>query len=140
MTEIDFYSQVADKFATACRITAKARSQGLRVLIQLSDSPQSEKLDRMLWVTPALSFVPHCQSGNELAAVTPVLLRHFPTSDAAEVLINLTAEVPEDFERFNRVVELVGLDDDDRAAARARWRLYQGRGCDPRNHKLGQEQ
>ncbi|MGH8718275.1 MAG: DNA polymerase III subunit chi [Burkholderiales bacterium] len=140
MTEVHFYSQVADKLATACRVTAKARVQGLRVLISLASAEDSEKLDRLMWVAPALSFVPHCVNGHELCAETPVLLRCSPTSDAADVLINLAADTPDDFVRFERVVELVGMNEDELATARAKWRFYRDSGCALHNHKLGEQE
>lgn len=125
---------------TACRVIAKARAQGMRVLISLSGAEETEKLDRLLWIAPALSFLPHCVSGHELCAETPVLLRYTPSSDGADVLINLAAGTPDDFAGFERVVELVGMDEDDLTAARAKWRFYRDNGCAVRNHKLGEQE
>lgn len=136
MVEVVFYTHIVDKFSTACRLTAKARLQGLRVLISLENRAQAESFDRLLWTASALSFVPHCLSGHELAAETPVCIRHAPTDDAADVLINLANDAPEDFERFARLVEFAGVEEDERAAARARWRYYKERGCELRNHRL----
>ncbi len=138
MTEIHFYSQVADKLAVACRIAGKARTQNLRVLISLSDPAETEKLDRMLWVAPALSFIPHCISGHELAAETPVLLRHSQTSDSADVLINLAPGAAADFSRFDRVVELVGTEQEDLEDSRVKWRFYRDSGCVLRNHRMSE--
>jgi DNA polymerase-3 subunit chi len=140
LIEVHFYSHVADKFATACRVTAKARVQGLRVLISLASPEQTEKLDKLLWVAPALSFIPHCLSGHELSDMTPVLLRHELTSDAADVLINLRDDTPADFARFYRLVELVGMDDDERATGRTKWRFYRDSGCILHNHSLSEQQ
>jgi len=139
VVEVDFYTGIEDKFSTASRLTAKARSQGLRVVVSLESREAAEAFDRLLWTLSSLSFVPHCVCGHTLAAETPVLIRHAPTGDLADVLINLASDAPEDFARFPRLVEFVGVDENDRAAARVRWRYYKERGCELRNHRLGGE-
>ena len=53
-----------------------------------------------------------------------------------QVLLNLGAEVPAGFERFERVIEVVGLDDADRQLARSRWRHYADRGYAMSRHDL----
>ena len=44
------------------------------------------------------------------------------------MLVNLDNLVPPGFERFDRVIELVGTGEDERLAARARWKHYASRG------------
>jgi DNA polymerase-3 subunit chi len=53
-----------------------------------------------------------------------------------DVLLNLDAEVPTGFERFTRVIEVVGADDEERAHSRARWKYYQQRGYPIVRHDL----
>ena len=53
--------------------------------------------------------------------------------------MNLGQEVPAGFERFERFIELVTLADDDRAAARTRWKHYSDRGYAMKRHDLAQE-
>ena len=54
-----------------------------------------------------------------------------------DVLINLTAQVLEGFERFERVVEIVSSSDEmDRHGARTRWRDYEARGFSIVRHDL----
>lgn len=140
MTQIDFYTNAADKFRIACVIAAKAYERGLRTLIYTPDSATSAKLDEMLWTTPALGFIPHCLAGDELAAVTPIVID--PRGEDVthdDVLVNLCAERPPFFSRFQRLVEIVGLDDADKAAARERWRFYRERGYALDTHDTGKK-
>jgi len=44
---------------------------------------------------------------------------------------------PSMFSRFQRLVEIVGTDADDREDARARFRFYRDRGYEIRTHQLG---
>ena len=54
-----------------------------------------------------------------------------------EVLLNLNADVPEGFGRFDRLVEVVSAQDEaDRSAARARWKHYASRGYAITRHDL----
>lgn len=137
MTQIDFYSNVADKLATACRIAAKAYARGNRLLVLCPDAETAARFDRMLWVSPATAFVPHCASNDPLAAVTPIVIDHTAAEPAIDqVLLNLRPEWPPFFGRFERLVEIVSLDEEDKAQARNRFRFYRDRGYELRNHDL----
>jgi DNA polymerase-3 subunit chi len=137
MTQIDFYTGVADKVATACRIAAKAHSLGNRMLILCPDAEVAARVDRLLWTAPATAFIPHCAPTDPLASMTPIIIdagAHEPTSD--QVLLNLRAERPAFFGRFERLVEIVSDDEDDRVSGRERWKFYRDRGYEIRIHDL----
>ncbi|MDP1537589.1 MAG: DNA polymerase III subunit chi [Burkholderiales bacterium] len=137
MTQIDFYTQAGDQLHTACRLAAKARSHGLRVTLFCPDHDTATRLDRMLWAVPATGFLPHCTPEDRLAPVTPVLID--TTGDAHvhdEMLINLHTEWPAFFSRYQRLAEIVGADDADRAQARSRYKFYRDRGYTIRTHDL----
>lgn len=137
MTQIDFYTHVDDKLRVACRLSAKAVARGLRVVVYCADAEAARHVDRLLWTTPAIGFVPHCAPDDALAAETPVIVDcrgENPVHD--EVLLNLRTEWPPFFGRFQRLVEIVSLDDRDRAAARTRFQFYRDQGYDVRTHDL----
>ena len=137
MTRIDFYFEAEDRLQVACRLSAKAAQQKLRVLIYAPDEAQAQTIDQMLWTWQATGFVPHCMTRSPLAAQTPVLITHDPEDTPHdEVLLNLHYEWPPAFSRFQRLVEIVGRDDEDRAAARGRFRFYRDRGYEIVNHDL----
>lgn len=137
MTQIDFYTQAADRLHTTCRLVAKARSHGLRVTVFCPDRELAAKLDRMLWAVPATGFLPHCTPDDPLAAVTPVLIDGSGATHLHdELLINLHGEWPAFFSRYNRLAEIVGTDDNDRGLARERYRFYRDRGYAIRTHDL----
>jgi DNA polymerase-3 subunit chi len=137
MTRIDFYFEAEDKLQVACRLSAKAAQQMLRVLIYAADEVQAQRIDKMLWTWQATGFLPHCMTRSPLAAQTPVLITHDPEDTPHdEVLLNLHYEWPPAFSRFQRLVEIVGRDDEDRAAARGRFRFYRDRGYEIVNHDL----
>lgn len=137
MTRIDFYTHVEDKLHTACRLAAKVMQQGARVMVFTPDADTTERLDRMLWTSPATGFVPHCRSGDELAPETPVIVDHLSELFVHdEILLNLHPDWPPFFSRFRRLVEIVGQDEADRQQGRDRYRFYRDRGYEIRHHDM----
>ena len=137
MTQIDFYTNVADKLGTACRIVAKGYSLKRRIIVFCPDPETAQRIDRLLWTTPATGFIPHCAPSDALAPVTPVIVDHAgaePVHD--QVLLNLRAEWPPFFGRFERLIEIVSVDDEDRRQARERYKFYRDRGYEIRTHDL----
>ena len=137
MTQIDFYTNVADKLTTACRIVAKAYGVRNRVVVFCPDMEIAQRIDRLLWTTPPTGFVPHCSSSSTLAPSTPVIIDHRgdePVHD--QLLINLRSEWPPFFARFERLIEIVSVDDLDKQQARERFKFYRDRGYEIRTHDL----
>ena len=137
MTQIDFYIHVEDKLRTACRLAAKAFGHELRVLVFCPDADTAGRLDRLLWTTRAIGFIPHCLASDPLARVTPIVVDHAdnePLHD--QILLNLRPEWPPLFSRFQRLIEIVSLDDEDRRLARERFKFYRDRGYEIRTHDL----
>jgi DNA polymerase-3 subunit chi len=140
MTRVDFYFHAADRLQVACRLAGKAAAQGTRLLIYTPEPETRQRIDRLLWTWPATGFVPHCAAGDPLAPETPVLLDG--GTDAApdcDIVLNLGADAPPGFERFERLLEIVGRDDAERQQARGRYRFYRERGYRIADHDLGGE-
>jgi DNA polymerase-3 subunit chi len=139
MTEITFYTHADDPLDVARRIAAKAYGQGKQVMIYAPDAAVADAIDRLLWTTPALGFVPHCRDSDALAGETPVLIgTHADALNSADVMINLHVEQPPAFARFERVVEIIGQDEAGLEPGRARYRFYQTRGYALKTHDLRQ--
>lgn len=141
MTQIDFYTRAEDKLLTVCRLVAKALQHDLRVLVYTPDTSVTDALDRLLWSVPSTGFIPHCRAGHALAALTPVIVDHVcEPLHHDEVLVNLHAEWPPFFSRFQRLIEVVGRDQADAHAGRERFRFYRQRGYEVRHHDLAARQ
>lgn len=139
MTQIDFYTHVQDKQQLACKLSAKALEQGLRVLILTPDERSAVKLDQLLWSISATGFLPHCRARSPLVEVTPVIVDHDPGELVHdEILLNMGDMRPAFFSRFQRLIEIVTMDDADRQAARERFRFYRDRGYEIRSHDMRQ--
>ena len=142
MTEVAFHFNVPDKLGYACRLLRKATGSGARVVVT-GDAALLRSLDVELWSFSPLEFIPHCHAASADApvlAASPVVLADSPRGTPHhEVLVNVGGPVPEGFERFERLIELVSVDDDDRQQARARWKHYADRGYAIRRHDLAGE-
>lgn len=138
MTQISFYSGAADKWITACRLCAKAVQQGVRILVYIPDAALIERFDQLLWTFSATSFVPHCRSDDDgLVQQTPVVLsRQIQTGEAFDVLLNLHHEQPPGFAEFARLIEIAGTANEDKSAARERYRRYKDEGFEIRHYQL----
>ena len=137
MTTIDFYFNASDRLQVACRLAGKATSQGKRMLIYAPDPEIARKIDQMLWIFPPISFVPHCFIDDPLAGETPVLIASDTEhANGSEILLNLAADCPEFFPRYERLLEIVSQEDEDRRTGRTRYAWYRDRGYQIRNHDL----
>ena len=137
MTTIDFYFNAEDRLQVACRIAGKAASQKKRLLIYAPGGDVAQRIDRMLWTWPAIGFIPHCLADDALAPETPVLISEEAVADSTcEVLLNLSPDCPPHFERFDRLLEIVSQEEDDRQAGRARFKFYRDRGYAIQSHDL----
>ncbi len=138
MTRVDFHFNVADKLSYGCRLVRKIRQAGQRAVVYCDDGRQLSRFDEALWTFQPLTFLPHVMAGDRVADRTPVVLTD-RTCDLPhhEVLVNLGTITPEFFSRFERLIELVGADEDDRARGRERYRFYKDRGYPLATHEVG---
>ncbi|TXD85906.1 DNA polymerase III subunit chi [Ralstonia pseudosolanacearum] len=128
------------KLAYACRLVRKAYGAGQKVIV-VGNRAALEAFDAQLWTFSQLDFLPHCGLRHRLAAQTPILLADAsePLDDAPhhDILVNLSDATPPLFARFARLIEIVGDDEAERAAARDRFRFYRDRGYPIQHHDVG---
>jgi DNA polymerase-3 subunit chi len=137
LTSIDFYFNAEDRLQVACRLAGKALVRGTRLLIYAPQPETASRIDRMLWTWPAIGFVPHCMAHDRLAPDTPILVSaDEDVPGGCDVLLNLGEASPPHFARFERLLELVGRSDEEKAAGRERYRFYRDRGYAIANHDL----
>lgn len=138
MTRIEFHFNTSERLLHTCRLVRKARAQGSRIAV--TGAPVTLKqLDAELWRFHDVSFLAHCtvQDPPEIQRASPVALGPDPHAwGINEVLLNLGDEVPDGFERFARLIEIVSSDDHGRAQARLRWKHYKSLGYELLQHDL----
>lgn len=138
MTEIEFHFNVPEKLVYGCRLLRKVYRSGARVVV-VGEAEVLARLDEMLWRISPVEFVPHClvHTNKQNIAYSPVLLAEQPNNcPASSVLINLGKVTPTDFERFERFIEVVTNEDEDRVTGRNRWKHYKDSGYALIRHDL----
>lgn len=137
MTTIDFYTRCANPLDVAARLAFKAWTQHGSARVLTAGEELTAALDVKLWTLPPTGFVPHCRLASPLAAETPIVVDHALVHEGpAAVLINLHRAPPPFFARFERLAEIVGIDEESTVAGRERWRFYKERGYAMRSHNL----
>lgn len=140
--DITFYvlaagAPLSARLTTACRLVDKAWQQNRKVLLQAASRSEAEALDEQLWAFRAEAFIPHHLVGEGPTPPPPVRIgwEALP-GDSRDILINLGAEIPAGFDRFQRVIEIVAGTDSEREQARNHWREYKKRGYTVQAHEL----
>lgn len=143
MPRIDFAFGAPHRLRTACQVVHKNYLAGRNLLVYSSNAKTLQAFDRMLWSFEPTAFVPHAYASEPQAASTSVVLCEAqPLTVAKQLfsdlpwLINLDSACPPEFEQFERIVEIVSAQAEDRDAARERWRQYTSAGLAPKAHDL----
>ena len=141
MTRVEFYSNAVSKLQAACRLAALAFQQRARVVIYAPDESSARDIDKLLWTYQATGFVPHCMASDGIASETPIVIS---TGNGEvshhQVILNLHKESPPLFSRFERLIEIVGSNEEDRLLARTRFRFYRDRGYEIHHHDLSKSE
>jgi DNA polymerase-3 subunit chi len=132
VTDIEFRFNLPDPVDYACRLLRKGVMQGGAQLVVTGDASTLDAIDAALWQTEPTDFLAHCRedASQDVLQRSPVVLASAPDVSLPHhsVLVNLGTQVPMGFERFERLIELVGEHEAARGAGRLRWRHYKDRG------------
>jgi DNA polymerase-3 subunit chi len=140
---VDFYilksAAAKQRWAFACRLTEKAYLRDLSVVIVNDTLADAQALDDLLWTFSERSFIPHkvCTDEHSMDPATKVHLAVLPAAlPAADLLVNLTARLPAQWERYTRIAEIIDADEDRRRLGRERFKTYRDRKVALATHQL----
>ena len=140
MPRADFYLIAKPRFRDdplllVCELAKRAFESGQRTLILTRSFDQAEQLDEKLWEFDADAFVPHQIAGDGDDAITPVLIAA-PDSRTPDrpLVINLRDDCAPGL--FERVLEVVPADEDQRLGSRKRWTTYKAAGFEVAKHDM----
>jgi DNA polymerase-3 subunit chi len=137
MARVDFYHDAPGKLQVAVRLAQKALASGKTLHIATGSQEQATHIDRLLWTSSPLSFLPHAFASSPLAGETPIVI--WPSDRAPTgpgILIHLGNGFPTNIDAFERIIEIVERDEDDKALARERFRRYRQLECQIVTHRL----
>ena len=140
MSDVVFHYGVADKWDYATRLVRKAVRSGFRVRAALAPAEMANFSTR-LWAMAPTGFFAHCddQAPASLKRRSPVILGTTGESDEPEVavLLNLTDDMPESPQRYEKILEVITTDPQDRQLGRTRKRAYDSAHCPVLMHDAG---
>lgn len=138
MARIEFHFNAPALVPYACRLLRKVHGRGLRAQV-VGHRSTLVQLDQALWDFSQLDFLPHCtaEAPPAMREASSVVLTEQPLPDwDRQILINLGESVPQGFEGFERVIDVVSMDELHRAQGRERWRHYSRLGHELIRHDL----
>ncbi len=134
MDLVRFYACEADPLRVALKLLLKARAQGQRVHV-CAERSLLERLSAALWMREG--FLAHAGplAGEAVRARSPLVLSEQPPAAPVPLLLNLGVDLPEALP-VQRLFELVGPGEAERAAGRQRFRQHLQRGLRPETVKV----
>ena len=127
----------SDQLEFCCKLTEKAFQQGHNIHIQTREGYQNEALNERLWNFRRDSFLPHAV-GQGQATHYPITIDISSLSpDGAghrDLLITLSADVPDNIREFERVGIIVLNDPEELKLARHSYKLLAAENLDVRIH------
>lgn len=130
MTEFSIHHGVPQTQPYLCRLLRKAYASRAEVAV-LGQERELDNLSRQLWCVGELDFIAHASlhaSQIERKYARIHFIDDLSKVTHQQLVINLLSQVPSGFERFDRVIEVVGQAEEERASARSRLRYYKERG------------
>ena len=123
---VEFHFNVPDRLHYTARLLRKAHSMGLRSAV-VGDAGLLQRLSEQLWTVGPLDFISHCTDEADASMQTQSSILMGQGTGAMQgrtVLVNLGEDVPNNFDSFSRLIEIVDADPQHRQMARNRWRTY----------------
>ena len=135
MTKVDFYQTSDEEITFACRLIDQVYRRGHEIYVHTINLEHAKTIDDHLWVFREDSFIPHALQDTGIEAPIKIGCDHEPL-DHQDVLINLSGVVPHFFSRFDRVAEVVPVEENRRQAARDNYSFYKQRGYVLNYHQM----
>ena len=143
--KIDFYimekANHQQALLMACQLIETAYQENQNVHVQASSREEAERFDELLWTFRDDSFVPHEIISTTHDFSAPIRIGYSaqisqPVNQPAEVLINLSREIPSFYTQFEQIIEIVFSDPTVQQLARERYRQYRDQGYEITTHKI----
>lgn len=141
MTLVRFYlhdqAGAVAQLDMACRLLQKAQRENSTAYVYAADAHGAKQLEEALWIFTPEAFVPHCLHPQDEALPASVRIGHVPPPQHTDqLLMNLSTEIPPDYDRFNRLFECISADKTQVQAGRRRYRVYREQGHKLEHHKI----
>lgn len=139
-TRVDFYllsqTQVQERYLYICRLARKAYNHSNQIYIHCDNEQQARIIDELLWTFHDTSFIPHqliiAADSTASSTIKAPIAIGYQTSQHIfnDVLINLNQNVPDFFQKYKRILEIVCNEQQAKQFAREHFRYYRQHDCE----------
>ncbi len=128
MTRVEFFFNVKDKRQKLVSISEKLIARGMKLMVYVSTADEAAATRNYLW-QQSCCFLPNDSADGAISSSSPIVV-DFNAENLLhdEVLINFQHPHPRFFSRFKRLIEIVGVEEEDKETARIRYKFYRDRG------------
>ncbi len=134
MTRVLFYSNLTDKHAAIAVLVRRALAKKHLITIMAEGEQAANAYSQSLWQHSSTSFLSNVLASNTLAERTPVVVDWQENQLCQDdILINLSQSQLTVFSRFKQLIELVGVNEQEKMVARQRYKFYRDRGYEVRH-------
>jgi DNA polymerase-3 subunit chi len=143
MAEVGFYilpsESAQERYEFACKLIEKAYRSACFCYVLADNAEQCQKIDDLLWTFRAGSFIPHqIYTGEPPCFEKVILIGALNVPDNwRKTVINLSSHCPQEFDKIERILEILDNSEATKAAGRDRYRQYQQSGIKTTTHKIG---
>lgn len=139
MTRVTFYSNLADKQQAMMVLLKRLFAKKNKVTVMVDDMSTAEACCQLVWNADATSFMPSVLASDKHAEMTPIVFDWQENQLCHDdILINLSHKQLTSFSRFRQLIELVSDNEQDKVAARERFKFYRDRGYDIKHYDQSQ--
>jgi DNA polymerase-3 subunit chi len=148
MAEVSFYvlpsESLQDRYLFACKLIEKVYRSGCFCYVLTDSIEQSRQLDNLLWNFRPGSFIPHQLYTGEIPSILNakgnlniILIGSLNAPEHwQKTVINLSSSCPEEFDKIERILEILDNSEATKEAGRNRYRQYQQSGINISTHKI----
>lgn len=140
--QIDFYflqnQDAQGQIPFTCRLLDKIYHRGEhQIIVFAGDFDRARALDDMLWTFADTSFIPHTLADNPNNQQANIVISYDKLpDDKSDILINLSEQLLSDYQRFDRLLEIVPNEEPWRSNARQRFIHYRDQNLEIKTHKI----
>lgn len=139
--QVDFYllqAVAGSREQFACRLAEKAFSLRQAIHLHTINAEQTRMLDELLWTFSDGSFLPHeiLSTAESLPYPLITLSHHVTPPENTIILLNLSNEVPDFYQNFTRIIEIINHDETTKQQGRQRFSFYKQQGCKLQHHEI----
>jgi DNA polymerase III subunit chi len=141
--EISFYvlptESTKERYLFVCKLIEKAYRSGSFAYVLTHSMEQNQLIDNLLWTFRPGSFIPHQVYTGELPLIDNSILigSGKPPENWRKVLINMSPECPQEFQKIEKIFEILDNSEETKTWGRQRYRQYQQVGIEIITHNMG---